>query len=64
MTRALPNILITGTPGVGKTSHCEALLASLSTAAAPSRSRGGGGGDGGDEDEDEGRQGEGDDEGM
>ncbi|KAH7033332.1 AAA domain-containing protein [Microdochium trichocladiopsis] len=24
-TRKLPNIIITGTPGVGKTSHCEAL---------------------------------------
>ncbi|KXJ93180.1 AAA domain-domain-containing protein [Microdochium bolleyi] len=24
-TRALPNIIVTGTPGVGKTSHCEAL---------------------------------------
>lgn len=23
--RALPNIIVTGTPGVGKTSHCEAL---------------------------------------
>ena len=23
MTRTLPNIIITGTPGVGKTSHCE-----------------------------------------
>ena len=25
MERSHPNILITGTPGVGKTSHCEAL---------------------------------------
>ncbi|KNA96089.1 dTMP kinase [Fusarium oxysporum f. sp. lycopersici 4287] len=24
-TRKLPNIIITGTPGVGKTTHCEAL---------------------------------------
>jgi adenylate kinase len=23
--RALPNIIVTGTPGVGKTSHCEVL---------------------------------------
>ncbi|KAI9824836.1 MAG: factor activating pos9 [Phylliscum demangeonii] len=27
--RALPNILVTGTPGVGKTSHCEALTDAL-----------------------------------
>lgn len=25
MARAAPNIIITGTPGVGKTSHCELL---------------------------------------
>lgn len=25
MSRSLPNIIITGTPGVGKTSHCEIL---------------------------------------
>lgn len=25
MSRRLPNIIITGTPGVGKTSHCELL---------------------------------------
>lgn len=25
MSRTLPNIIITGTPGVGKTSHCELL---------------------------------------
>ena len=25
MPRTQPNIIITGTPGVGKTSHCEAL---------------------------------------
>lgn len=25
MTRTSPNIVITGTPGVGKTSHCEVL---------------------------------------
>ncbi|KAK4110723.1 P-loop containing nucleoside triphosphate hydrolase protein [Canariomyces notabilis] len=25
MSRSLPNIIITGTPGVGKTSHCELL---------------------------------------
>lgn len=25
MSRTLPNIIITGTPGVGKTTHCEAL---------------------------------------
>ncbi|KXX81767.1 Adenylate kinase isoenzyme 6 [Madurella mycetomatis] len=25
MSRSLPNIIITGTPGVGKTSHCEML---------------------------------------
>ena len=28
MARKDPNIIITGTPGVGKTSHCEALAAS------------------------------------
>jgi adenylate kinase len=28
MSRAQPNIIITGTPGVGKTTHCEALAAS------------------------------------
>ena len=28
MTRTLPNIIITGTPGVGKTIHCEALIQS------------------------------------
>ena len=27
MTRTAPNIIITGTPGVGKTSHCEELAA-------------------------------------
>ncbi|KFY26328.1 hypothetical protein V493_04164 [Pseudogymnoascus sp. VKM F-4281 (FW-2241)] len=27
--RAKPNIIITGTPGVGKTTHCETLAASL-----------------------------------
>lgn len=26
-SRAQPNIIITGTPGVGKTSHCEQLAA-------------------------------------
>jgi adenylate kinase len=26
MSRTLPNIIITGTPGVGKTSHCEHLV--------------------------------------
>ena len=26
MERSKPNIIITGTPGVGKTSHCEALV--------------------------------------
>ncbi len=31
MSRPLPNILVTGTPGVGKTSHCEALVSSLSS---------------------------------
>jgi len=25
MSRSLPNIIITGTPGTGKTSHCELL---------------------------------------
>ncbi|KAI5278945.1 factor activating pos9, partial [Ascosphaera acerosa] len=25
MSRALPNIIVTGTPGVGKTVHCEQL---------------------------------------
>ena len=25
VARKLPNIIVTGTPGVGKTSHCEAL---------------------------------------
>jgi len=25
MSRRLPNIIITGTPGVGKTTHCESL---------------------------------------
>jgi len=25
MARSLPNIIITGTPGVGKTAHCEVL---------------------------------------
>ena len=25
MTRESPNIIVTGTPGVGKTSHCELL---------------------------------------
>lgn len=25
MSRALPNIIITGTPGTGKTTHCEVL---------------------------------------
>lgn len=25
MTRQLPNIIVTGTPGVGKTVHCEQL---------------------------------------
>lgn len=25
MTRKRPNIIVTGTPGVGKTSHCEVL---------------------------------------
>lgn len=25
MTRSQPNIIITGTPGVGKSSHCELL---------------------------------------
>ena len=25
MSRAEPNVIITGTPGVGKTSHCELL---------------------------------------
>lgn len=28
MARTQPNIIITGTPGVGKTSHCEVLAAS------------------------------------
>lgn len=27
--RAAPNIIITGTPGVGKTTHCETLATSL-----------------------------------
>ena len=27
--RTRPNIIITGTPGVGKTTHCETLAASL-----------------------------------
>lgn len=27
MSRSQPNIIITGTPGVGKTSHCEVLAA-------------------------------------
>lgn len=27
--RAKPNIIITGTPGVGKTTHCETLSTSL-----------------------------------
>ena len=27
MTRTKPNIIITGTPGVGKTSHCDVLAA-------------------------------------
>ena len=27
MSRSQPNIIITGTPGVGKTSHCELLAA-------------------------------------
>lgn len=27
--RTKPNIIITGTPGVGKTTHCETLAASL-----------------------------------
>ena len=27
MPRTRPNIIITGTPGVGKTSHCDALAA-------------------------------------
>lgn len=27
-TRKLPNIIVTGTPGVGKTSHCEVLAES------------------------------------
>lgn len=26
MSRALPNIIITGTPGTGKTTHCEMLV--------------------------------------
>lgn len=26
MTRTLPNIIITGTPGTGKTTHCEDLV--------------------------------------
>lgn len=25
MSRALPNIIVTGTPGVGKSAHCEQL---------------------------------------
>lgn len=25
MSRAVPNIIVTGTPGVGKTTHCESL---------------------------------------
>lgn len=25
MTRSLPNIIVTGTPGTGKTTHCEVL---------------------------------------
>ncbi len=29
MARSRPNIIITGTPGVGKTTHCEQLVASL-----------------------------------
>lgn len=30
MTRTSPNIIITGTPGVGKTSHCEILAQNVS----------------------------------
>ena len=29
MSRTRPNIIITGTPGVGKTTHCEQLAQSL-----------------------------------
>lgn len=29
MPRTQPNIIITGTPGVGKTSHCELLAANI-----------------------------------
>jgi putative protein kinase ArgK-like GTPase of G3E family len=29
MARTRPNIIITGTPGVGKTTHCEMLASSL-----------------------------------
>ena len=29
MHRTKPNIIITGTPGVGKTSHCGALAANI-----------------------------------
>ena len=29
MSRSRPNIIITGTPGVGKTTHCEQLAESL-----------------------------------
>ncbi len=52
--RTLPNILVTGTPGVGKTSLCQALIASLKededdgTGTAMSRSDNRGDADGGD----------------
>ncbi|KAG0143663.1 hypothetical protein CROQUDRAFT_169782 [Cronartium quercuum f. sp. fusiforme G11] len=34
--RKMPNILITGTPGTGKTTHCELLISSSSTFASSS----------------------------